>query len=93
MNPPERCPHCGGPWIPRDHEYMGRIVEDKRCLYCGETIYHKGEPKRPKRKTGKAGKLRRCLGCHEPLEWDASPLKKYHNRQCKWLVEKRRKNV
>ena len=86
--PHPNCPRCNGPWIPRDHEFMGRIVEDKRCLFCGETIYHRGVPKRPRRKSGKAGKIRLCLGCELPLEWDAGPLKKYHNRQCKWMAEK-----
>jgi len=91
IHPPERCPKCGGPWIPRDHDFMGKLVEDKRCLYCGEDIYHRGLPKDPKRKSGKAGKVKLCRGCHEPLAWDASPLAKYHNSACKWLALKRRK--
>ena len=85
---PSVCPHCGGPWIPRDHEYMGVVVLDSRCLYCGESLWHRGVPKKPKRKSGKV-KIRRCLGCREPLEWNANRLQKYHNTQCKWLAYKR----
>lgn len=93
---PERCPKCGGPWKPCVHAYMGKIIDDpgsQTCLFCGEVAAHKGIPKKPRRKSGKAGKLRLCLGCRQPLEWDASPLAKYHDRKCKWMAEKRKKNA
>ena len=86
---PERCPKCGGPWIVRDHEYMAKIVLDERCLYCGESIYHKGKPKMPTRREAKAHGLRLCLGCQDPMD-TTDPRQRYHDAACKWLGRKRR---
>lgn len=88
---PERCGKCGGPWIPRDHEFMGLIVEDKRCLFCGEDIYHKGVLEKPRRKS-KHVKVRPCLGCRKPLEDNRNHSNLYHGTACKWLRQKRMRN-
>lgn len=90
MNPPDRCRKCGGPWKPDVHAYMGRVISDKLCVFCGESIHHRGVPKKPKRKS-KHIKPRLCLGCHQIIDDAESSLKRYHDSHCKWLRVKRLK--